>query len=158
MSVALRMGLHRSFNSTQDIISREISKRIFWALKFLCAEVSSCIGLPTLVNDEDSDQELPIEVNDIYIQRGKVIKPPSNEVCYASGSICFSRLHNILQRVLRDIYPRKGRASVEACGSMNYVVKIDTIRAIEGELEKWTKAIPLGYRLGICYRDRAVQR
>ncbi|EHK20961.1 uncharacterized protein TRIVIDRAFT_51089, partial [Trichoderma virens Gv29-8] len=106
MSVALRMGLHRSFHNTQDLISREISKRVFWALKLLSSEVSTC------VNDA----------------------------------------------VLKDIYPRKGRTSVEACGSMNYTVRVDTIREIEQELEKWAKKIPLGYRLGMYYQDPAIQR
>ncbi|PTB61881.1 hypothetical protein BBK36DRAFT_1130788 [Trichoderma citrinoviride] len=155
MSVALRMGLHRSFHNTQDILSRETSKRVFLALKLLCLEVSTCVGLPILVNDEDSDQELPLEVNDAYIQWGRAAKQPPNEICYASGSICYFRLQNILYRVLKDVYPRKGRASVETCGSMNYVVKVDTIRGIEQDLEKWVKEIPLGYRLGTYYQDRA---
>ncbi|KAL6862090.1 fungal-specific transcription factor domain-containing protein [Trichoderma novae-zelandiae] len=158
MSVALRMGLHRSCHNTQDVLSREISKRVFLALKLLSSEVATCVGLPTLVDDEDSDQELPLEVNDAYIQRGRAAKQPPNEVCYASGSICYSRLQSILHRVLKEVYPRKGRASVETCGSMNYVVKVDTIRGIEQDLEKWVKAIPLGYRLGTYYQDRAVQR
>jgi hypothetical protein len=158
MSVALRMGLHKSFHNTQDILSREISKRVFMALKLLSLEISACVGLPTLLNDEESDQELPLEVNDAYIQRGRAAKQPTNEICYASGSICYFRLQNILYRVLKDIYPRKGRASVEACGSMSYVVKVDTIRGIEQDLERWVKEIPLGYRLGTYYQDRAVQR
>ncbi|KAH0490206.1 hypothetical protein TgHK011_001686 [Trichoderma gracile] len=158
MSVALRMGLHKSFHNTQDILSREIGKRVFLALKLLSSEVSVCVGLPTLFNDEDSDQELPLEVNDAYIQRGGAAKQPPNEICYASGSICYFRLQNILYRVLKDVYPRKDRASVEACGSMNYVVKVDTIRGIEKDLEEWVKGIPLGYRLGTYYQDRAVLR
>ncbi|KAL7808394.1 fungal-specific transcription factor domain-containing protein [Trichoderma gracile] len=158
MSVALRMGLHKSFHNTQDILSGEIGKRVFMALKLLSSEVSVCVGLPTLFNDEDSDQELPLEVNDAYIQRGGAAKQPSNEICYASGSICYFRLQNILYRVLKDVYPRKGRANVEACGSMNYVVKVDTIRGIEKDLEEWVKGIPLGYRLGTYYQDRAVLR
>ncbi|KAL7928925.1 fungal-specific transcription factor domain-containing protein [Trichoderma chlorosporum] len=158
MSVALRMGLHRSLHSPQDLISREISKKIFWTLKLLCSEVATCVGLPALVNDEDSDQEPPLEVNDAYIQRGKVAMQPQNEVCYASGSICYSKLHGILHRVLKDIYPRKGRVSVEACGSMNYTVRVDTIRGIEKDLEKWANMMPLGYRLGTYYKDPAIQR
>ncbi|KAL7941936.1 fungal-specific transcription factor domain-containing protein [Trichoderma barbatum] len=158
MSVALRMGLHRSFHDTQDAISTEIGKRVFWALKLLSSEVATCVGLPALVNDEDSDQELPLEVNDAYIQEGKAIVQPSIEVCYASGSICYSRLHGILHKVLKDIYPRKGRASAEACGSMKYIVKVDTIREIEKELENWAKMIPLGYRLGSHYQEPALKR
>ncbi|KAL6875984.1 fungal-specific transcription factor domain-containing protein [Trichoderma longibrachiatum] len=158
MSVALRMGLHKSFHNTQDILSREIGKRVFMALKLLSLEISACVGLPALVNDEDTDQELPLEVNDAYIQRGRAVKQPANEICYASGSICYFRLQNILYRVLKDVYPRKGRASVDTRGSMSYVVKVDTIRSIERDLEKWVMEIPLGYRLGTYYQDRAVQR
>ncbi|KAL6695329.1 fungal-specific transcription factor domain-containing protein [Trichoderma pleuroticola] len=158
MSVALRMGLHRSLHNTQDLISREISKRVFWALKLLSSEVATCVGLPTLVNDEDSDQELPLEMNDAYIYKGKVTMQPPNEVCYSSGLICYSRLHSILHKVLKDIYPRKGRASAEVCGSMNYTVRVDKIREIEQELEKWATVIPLGYRLGTYYQGPAIQR
>ncbi|KAF3074152.1 stress activator protein [Trichoderma lentiforme] len=158
MSVALRMGLHRSLNNTQDLISREISKRVFWALKLLSSEVATCVGLPTLVNDEDLDQELPLELNDAYIYKGKTTVQPPNEVCYSSGLICYSRLHNILHKVLKDIYPRKGRASAEVCGSMNYTVRVDKIHEIEQELEKWATMIPLGYRLGTYYQGPAIQR
>ncbi|KAL7905830.1 fungal-specific transcription factor domain-containing protein [Trichoderma velutinum] len=158
MSVALRMGLHRSLHNTQDLISREISKRVFWALKLLSSEVATCVGLPTLVNDEDSDQELPLEMNDAYIYKGKATTQPPNEVCYSSGLICYSRLHNILHKVLKDIYPRKGRASAEVCGSMNYTVRVDKIQEIEQELETWAKTIPLGYRLGTYYQGPAIQR
>ncbi|UKZ78162.1 hypothetical protein TrVFT333_005897 [Trichoderma virens FT-333] len=41
---------------------------------------------------------------------------------------------------------------------MNYTVRVDTIREIEQELEKWAKKIPLGYRLGMYYQDPAIQR
>ncbi|QYS99395.1 Zn(2)-C6 fungal-type domain-containing protein [Trichoderma simmonsii] len=147
-----------SLNNTQDLISREISKRVFWALKLLSSEVATCVGLPTLVNDEDLDQELPLELNDAYIYKGKTTAQPPNEVCYSSGLICYSRLHNILHKVLKDIYPRKGRASAEVCGSMNYTVRVDKIHEIEQELEKWATMIPLGYRLGTYYQGPAIQR
>ncbi|KAL7952587.1 fungal-specific transcription factor domain-containing protein [Trichoderma compactum] len=137
MPVALRMGLHRSLNNTQDLISREISKRVFWALKLLASAVATCVGLPTL---------------------GKATTQPPNAVCYSSGLICYSRLHNILRKVLKDIYPRKGRVSAEVCGSMNYTVRVDKIREIEQELEKWVTTIPLGYRLGTYYQGPAIQR
>lgn len=109
LSIALRMGLHRSLKTNQDLISQEISKRIFWALWQLVNDVASCCGLPRLLNDDEIDQELPREVNDVFIAKGEISMQPKDEICYISGANASYRLHIIRDKVTRHIYPSQKR-------------------------------------------------
>lgn len=152
------MGLHRSLSAPEDMISREIGKRIFWTLRLLSNEVSACAGLPRLLSDEEIDQEFPREVNDVYILRGRILSQPQDEVCYVSGANAYKRLHMILDKVIKRIYPQGGRNGPSSKGSVSYAVRLDTIREIEKDLHRWSETLPRGYQLGSCYEEPALQR
>jgi hypothetical protein len=158
LSIALRMGLHRSLKANQDLISQEISKRIFWALWQLVNDVTSCCGLPRLLNDDEIDQELPREVNDVFIAKGEISMQPKDEICYISGANASYRLHIIRDKVTRHIYPFRSVNTVPLDDSMAYGANIDIIREIEEELIEWAKSIPRGYRLGTWYRESKLLR
>ena len=158
LSIALRMGLHRSLGAPEDFICCETGKRVFWALRLLSSEVAACAGLPRLLSDEEIDQELPREVNDAYIQRARILPQPESEICYVSGANAYKRLHMILDKVIKRVYPQSGRNGPGNRGSVSYAVRLDTIREIEKDLHQWSAAIPQGYRLGSCYEEPALQR
>ena len=158
LSIALRMGLHRSLKLDQDLISQEISKRLFWALWLLVNDVASCCGMPKLLGDEDIDQEFPKEVNDAYIGRGKISMQPQSEICYISGANASYRLHMIRDKVTRQIYPVKRLGDAQSSGLMAYAANLEAVREIEGELNIWANSIPLGYRLGTCYGESRLIR
>ncbi len=158
LSIALRMGLHRSLGAPDDLICCETGKRVFWVLRLLSNEVAACAGLPRLLSDEEIDQELPREVNDVYIQRSRILSQPESEVCYISGANSYKRLHMILDKVIKRIYPQSGRNGPGHRGSVSYAVRLDTIREIEKDLYRWSEAIPRGYRLGSYYEEPALQK
>ena len=152
LSIALRMGLHRSLKTDQDLISQEIGKRTFWSLRLLVNDVAACCGMPKMLSEEEIDQELPKEVNDNYIERRKISMQPQSETCYMSGFNAYNQLHMIRDKVTRQIYP------VKTNGSMAHVVNLETISEIEGELNRWANGIPWGYRLGTHYGESKLIR
>jgi hypothetical protein len=152
------MGLHRSLKANQDLISQETSKRLFWAFRQLVNDIASCCGLPRLLNDDEIDQELPREVNDVYIARTKISMQPQNEICYISGANASYRLHMIRDKVTRHIYPFRSVNNVPSDESMAYGANNEIIREIEEELIQWAKSIPRGCRLGTWYRESKLLR
>lgn len=152
------MGLHRTLVSTQDMISHEVGKRVFWVLRLLANDVAASCGLPKLLTDDEIDQELPREVNDIYIRKERIIEHPSSEICYLSGANAYQKLHAIRDRVIQQVYPLKSPEGVQTGSSMSYTIRLETIRGIEEDLEKWLKNIPWSYRLGKDYGELNLQR
>ncbi|KAL4959634.1 Zn(II)2Cys6 transcription factor [Aspergillus stella-maris] len=148
LSFALRMGLHRSLKMDHNLISQELSKRIFWTLRLLTNDVATFCGLPKLLGDEEIDQELPIEVNDIYVEKNKILPQPEDEICYIAGSNAYKRLLMIRDRVTKDVYSVRSRVAATGPNGSSHTVSMGTIRGIQDELDNWVQSIPLGYRLG----------
>lgn len=142
------MGLHRSFINHQDLISREIGKRVFWALWILTNDIAASCGLPNLLSREEIDQESPIEINDSYIESGQILQQPKDEVCLVAIANVYRRLHMIFQGVIKHIYSEK-RLNTLQPGSMGRgSVSMDKLKGIEEELHQWVRGMPYHYALG----------
>lgn len=158
LSIAVRMGLHRSLKTNQDLISQEISKRLFWALWLLVNDVSSCCGMPRLLSDSDIDQEFPREANDVYITSRKLSMQPQSEICYISGANASYRLHMIRDKVTRQMYPVKPLGHDQLHDSTAHAANLEKVRETEDDLKKWANSIPRGYLLGTYYREPRLLR
>jgi Fungal specific transcription factor domain len=148
LTLALRMGLHRSMPKDQDLIRSEVGKRAFWTIRLLANYFATLVGMPKLLGDDYVDQDLPTEANDIYITDVKISPHPANEVCHIAGMNAYVKLHNILGQVVRHIYPLRGISKTPGKESVGYLVSIEKIRAIEETLKEWTETVPHGFRLG----------
>ncbi|KAF9887545.1 hypothetical protein FE257_010123 [Aspergillus nanangensis] len=142
LSVALRMGLHRSFTNHQDLISREIGKRVFWALWILGNDIASGCGLPKLLSHEDIDQDVPIEVNDIYIEQGKIMQQPEGEFRPVAVANVYRKLHIIFQGVTKHIYSEKRFSTFQQDSVVSYSISMDTFKRIEEDLRQWGRETP----------------
>ncbi|KAL3472487.1 fungal-specific transcription factor domain-containing protein [Aspergillus californicus] len=159
LSFALRMGLHRSLKMDhKNLISQELSKRIFWTLRLLTNDVATFCGLPKLLADEEIDQELPLEVNDVYVERNKILPQPEDEVCYIAGSNAYKRLLMIRDRVTKDVYPVRSHIAVPGPNGSSHTVSMGTIRGIQDDLDNWVRNIPMGYRLGTYDTEAGLMR
>ena len=66
LTLALRMGLHRrSLPRDDDLVRREVGKRLFWTIRLLGNSVATLTGMPKLLDDENVDQDMPVEANKI---------------------------------------------------------------------------------------------
>ncbi|ETI29613.1 hypothetical protein G647_02066 [Cladophialophora carrionii CBS 160.54] len=148
LTLALRMGLHRSMLRDCDPIRSEVGKRVFWTIRLFANYFATIVGMPRPLGDDNVDQDLPVEANDGYITDAKVSPQPSTEVCQILGMNTYIKLHNILGQVVRHVYPLRGISKSPGKESASYMVSIENIGAIEEALKAWEASVPPGFRLG----------
>ncbi|KIW83852.1 hypothetical protein Z517_03098 [Fonsecaea pedrosoi CBS 271.37] len=147
LTLALRMGLHRSKSKHDDLIEREVGKRIFWVLRLLGSYFATACGMPKLLSDENVDQDLPMEVNDEYITKTCISPQPPGEVCSIAGLNAIIALYKILEQVVRDIYPPRGVVRTHGTQAATYLVRVEKVKDIERALKRWIENLPFGFRL-----------
>lgn len=145
---ALRMGLHRKVSHNFDPIERETRKRVFWIIRKMDIYVGALLGLPQMLSDEDIDQEDPTEVDDDLITAEGIKPMPKDRVSFAAGSNAHTRLVQILQKIVRYIYPIKGLHGSNSKSEQSYVVSHAKIREIERDLQMWMESLPMALRPG----------
>ena len=140
LATSLRMGLHRS-NVSKDLslIERETRKRIFWVLRTMDTYVTTMLGLPRTVSDEDIDQEMPLEIDDEYITDRQILTPPNNHSSTMALTSAHTRLLIILSKVAKYIYNPKQNLNGQT-GS--YRVDYTKVVEIENDLTNWFRHLP----------------
>ncbi|KAJ5130523.1 uncharacterized protein N7515_006562 [Penicillium bovifimosum] len=144
---ALRLGLHRSVAADFNPIERELRKRIFWVVRKMDVYVSTLLGLPQMLSDDDIDQEYPMEIDGEFITSEGITKPPSNYTPLMAGCNAHTRLSNIILKVVKYIYPVKN-ARYRSKSDQRYMVSHSKIREIERDLQKWMEELPPALRPG----------
>ncbi|KAF2160440.1 hypothetical protein M409DRAFT_70408 [Zasmidium cellare ATCC 36951] len=138
---ALRMGLHRAAAGKFDPVEAETRKRVFWIVRKMDVYVGAMLGLPQTLSDDDIDQDFPAEVDDEYITRDGVLPMPDGVVSLMTAFNSHTRLVQILQKIVRKIYPIKVQ-SPQSPGDKSYSIPFSTIREIESDLEEWKNNLP----------------
>jgi len=151
LRAALRMGMHRNFDHFNPI-EAECRKRSFWVIRKMDIYVGALLGLPHTISEEDIDQSFPAEVDDEYITAEGIKPMPEGSVTVIAASNAHTRIVQILDKVVRLVYPikptnvaqdRKGTDAVPV-----YRISYNKIQEIERELHKWSESLPLGLRPG----------
>ncbi|KAI9793277.1 MAG: hypothetical protein M1835_007348 [Candelina submexicana] len=141
---SLRMGLHRSVLANFNPIEREIRKRVFWVIMKMDVYVGALLGLPRTLSDDDVDQELPLEVNDEFITKEKILPMPEDQFSLVAATNAQVRLMRILTKIIKYIYPIKGlERSAHGRSNQSYVVSHARIREIEHDLQEWMEDLPM---------------
>lgn len=145
LRAALRLGLHRAVSANFNPVELETRKRVFWVVRKMDVHVSTIIGLPTMLREEDLDQEFPSPVDDEYITPSGILPMPPNHVSLMAGVNAHIRLAHIVEKVLKYVYPVKA-----ANPGLNhtYMVRHTKIREIERDLQEWMEALPDAFRPG----------
>lgn len=138
---ALRLGLHRAAAGKFDPIEAESRKRVFWIVRKMDIYVGAMLGLPQTLSDDDIDQEFPAEVDDEYITKDGILPMPEGVVPLMTAFNAHTRLVQLLQKIVRNIYPIKVQ-STSSSGDKSYTISFSTIREIESELEDWKTSLP----------------
>lgn len=82
---SLRLGLHRKVATDFNPIERELRKQIFWVVRKMDVYVSTILGLPQMLSDDDIDQEYPMEIDGDFITTQGIIQQPSNYTPLMAG-------------------------------------------------------------------------
>lgn len=139
---ALRMGLHRNYNGNFDPVEAETRKRVFWVVRKMDIYVGAMLGLPQTLSDEDIDQEFPTEVDDEYVTKDGILPMPEGQVSIMTAFNAHTRLVQLLQKIVRYVYPIKVQDKEIGSGDQSYSVPFSAIREIESDLEQWKNDLP----------------
>ncbi|PWY92343.1 hypothetical protein BO70DRAFT_357455 [Aspergillus heteromorphus CBS 117.55] len=143
---ALRLGLHRKMTAQFTPLEQELRKRIFWVVRKMDVYVSTLLGLPLMLSDDDIDQEYPESVDSEFITRDGILTMPSDRTPLMAGANAHTRLSSIILKVVKYIYPVK---HAQHRGSdQRYVVSHSKIREIERDLQAWMEELPAALRPG----------
>lgn len=142
MKSAIRMGLHRRVDARFTPIEQQTRRRIFWVIRKMDIYVSTMLGLPGSIADDDIDQELPLETDDSYILEDRILPQPSGQVAPIAATNAHIRLMGILKRITTFIYPIKGAEQRIAGNSRVYFVDHSRIHEIEISLRTWLDELP----------------
>lgn len=144
---ALRMGLHRSFNSSFNPIEAETRKRLFWVIRRMDTYMGAMLGLPRFLEDEDIDQDFPVEVDDDYITETQILPMPEGSISVMSAFNAHTRIVQVLSKICKYVYPIKGTQS-GGKNSVTYTVKYSKIRELEQDLAQWLDELPMALKPG----------
>ncbi len=137
ISASLQMGLHRSSASAHlDPVQRETRSRLFGVIQTLETYVTTLLGLPTTLSEEDIDQELPLCVDD------ENLTTPSSPLATSKMTAVNAhiRLIKIMRNLVHEIYPRAKRSG-NRIGDP-YRVNYALIVKYEEALDLWFQSLP----------------
>ena len=144
---ALRMGLHRSFNTNFNPIEAETRKRVFWVIRRMDTYVGAMLGLPRFLEDEDIDQEWPAEVDDENITESGIQPMPEGTISVMAAFNAHTRIVQVLSKICKYVYPIKGTQSGDK-DAVTYTVEYSKIRELEQDLAQWLDALPAALKPG----------
>lgn len=143
--LAQDVGAHRRkvYNHNKRTVEDELWKRAFWVLVCLDRFISSALGRPCAIHDEDFDLEMPIECDDEYWTHPdpeQAFKQPPGKPSKATYFNCLLRLNQILAFALRTIYSiNKSKVMLGFVGpqwEQHIVAELDSA------LNKWIDSVP----------------
>ena len=141
---ALRLGLHRTVAADFNPVERELRKRIFWVIRKMDVYVSTMLGLPLMLSDDDIDQEYPLDVDGEFITAEGILPMPTDYTPLMAGCNAHTRLCNVVLKVVKYIYPVKNQSQSD----QRYLVSHSKIREIERDLQTWMEELPSALRPG----------
>ena len=134
------MGLHRADSLIKfDQIERETRKRIFWSLRAMDAYITTILDLPRAINDEDTDQEMPLEVDDALVTPHRIKGSGKSSICSMTTVNAHIKLSLIMAKVKKSVL---GTSNVESKRSGRYLVDYASILQAEGDLAEWYSSLP----------------
>ncbi|EGE79876.1 C6 transcription factor [Blastomyces gilchristii SLH14081] len=145
LRASLRLGLHRSVSANFNPIELETRKRVFWVVRKMDVHVSTILGLPSMLSEDDIDQEYPQAIDDEFITAEKILPIPPNHITLMAGVNAHIRLGRIVMKVVKYIYPVK---VANQGANHTYMVSHSKIRELERDLQAWHEDLPDSFRPG----------
>lgn len=145
LRASIRLGLHRSVSANFNPVELETRRRVFWVVRSMDVHVSTILGLPWMLSEDDIDQEPPSGIEDEYITSEGVLPVPPNTPSLMAGVNAHIRLGQILLKVTKYIYPVK---AANLSSGHTYMVSHSKIREIERDLQAWKEDLPEWFKPG----------
>ncbi|KAI0682880.1 fungal-specific transcription factor domain-containing protein [Cytidiella melzeri] len=148
IGVGIRMaqdvGAHRKRTyTTKRTVEEELWKRAFWCLLAYDRFISSALGRPCAIHDEDFDLDLPVECDDEYWENedpNLAFKQPLGKPSKVAYFNCLIRQNQILAFALRTIYSIN--KSKVLLGFIGPRWEQHIVSELDSALNKWIDAVP----------------
>ncbi|KAK4449686.1 fungal-specific transcription factor domain-containing protein [Podospora aff. communis PSN243] len=149
---AFRMGLHRHLPHVRMTpIEDQHRRRLFHVIWQMDIYLSTAIGLPLVLREQDIDQPLPAEVGDEFITETAILEPPPGTYNLAQAFNAHAKLMRILAKVVQTLYPPSG-----VLGDAVFICA--RVKDIEKDLHSWFEQLPTVWRPGPPADDVQVTR
>ncbi|KAK0457309.1 fungal-specific transcription factor domain-containing protein [Desarmillaria tabescens] len=140
-------GHRRKANNAPNTVEAEMWKRAFWSLIYMDRLISSLMGRPLALGDEEIDIDLPTECDDEYWEAAdpnQAFKQPAGKPSVVSYFNCCLRLSRLLTFCLRTIYSiKKSRVLL---GFLDPNWESEVVADLDSALNKWIDTIPAHLR------------
>ncbi|PBK78576.1 hypothetical protein ARMSODRAFT_873708 [Armillaria solidipes] len=144
LRVAQEAGAHRKrAHECPNNAEAESWRRVFWCLLYIDRYISSALGRPCAINDEDIDTDLPADCDDEYWDHAnpeQAFNQPAGQPSLISYFNCHMRLTRLLMVCLRTLYcmskPKAMFGLVEKNWEEQIVVELDSA------LNAWINTLP----------------
>ncbi|KAF7424023.1 hypothetical protein PC9H_009323 [Pleurotus ostreatus] len=142
--LAQDVGAHRRKAHTHKLsVEDELWKRAFWVLVAMDRVISTILGRPVAIQDEDFDLDLPMEVDDEYWEHpdpDQAFKQPPNKPSLVTFFNCYLRLNQVLGIALRTIYSiNKSKILLGFVGAQ---WEQHIVAELDSALNKWVDSVP----------------
>lgn len=142
--LAQDVGAHRrKAYSRKPTVEEELWKRAFWVLVSLDRLVSSSLGRPCAIQDEDFDLDMPLECDDEYWEHpdpDKTFKQPPGKPSLVSHFVNVLKLNHILAFALRTIYSINKLKILLGFVGQQWEQQI--VAELDSALNKWIDDVP----------------
>lgn len=146
LRLAQEAGIHQrqATGSTPNTVEGELWKRAFWCLMFIDRVVSSHLGRPCALYDEETDVELPVECDDQYWipanPEQEAFKQPAGQPSDISYFNSCLRLSRLLLTCLRTLYLMK--KSKMCFGLLDQDWDRRVAAELDSSLDSWFDSVP----------------
>ncbi|THV06403.1 hypothetical protein K435DRAFT_816004 [Dendrothele bispora CBS 962.96] len=141
--LAQDVGAHRRKVSRPMTVEDELWKRAFWVLVCMDRMVSTALGRPCAIQDEDYDLDLPTECDDEYWEHpdpAKAFRQPPGKPSIVSAFVLTLKLNRILAFALRTIYAiNKSKILLGFAGP---TWEQQLVAELDSALNQWIDSVP----------------
>lgn len=97
----MALGLHRKRPENASLVVRETRRRLFWAIYTLDRYLAIVSDRPTMLQDDDISQELPLAINDDDLTDTHAAQA-SRDDCLEDGPISHCQLARMVGRMAKE--------------------------------------------------------
>ncbi|PFH50026.1 hypothetical protein AMATHDRAFT_75846 [Amanita thiersii Skay4041] len=138
------VGAHRKKTHTKPwTTDDELWKRAFWVLVTMDRMISSALGRPCAIQDEDFDLDMPLEVDDEYWEHPdpeQRFRQPPDKPSLVTAFNLYLKLNQVLAFSLRTIYSIN--KSKILLGFVGQQWEQHIVAELDSALNKWVDTVP----------------
>ncbi|KZV60489.1 hypothetical protein PENSPDRAFT_759962 [Peniophora sp. CONT] len=142
--MAENLGIHRKpAYDTEPSINDELFKRAFWTLILFDRWLSSSLGRPCAIFDDDLDLDFPIDCDDMYLaptDGSPAFKQPDGRPSYISYFIWTLKLSQIMGSALRTLHASDKTKAHHGFNGPEWEQR--AIAFYDSTLNRWLESLP----------------